>query len=162
MDKALDSGVAGQPGEPGRADMVDQLEGLPSGFLQNPDAIDQPLVAGKKGRQQLGVVQGDVQEGDLTDLAHRLQEFGGLGIAAADCDPVAAFGEPADNVAADKAGPAEHGDPLILHPVPATFAPPPRRNARSPVTPSIAPPADCRKPAHRDRTASLPPGTATG
>src|SRR6266576_2009124 len=98
--------------------MVRQLEGLRTAFAQDPDAVDQRVVAGEEGRQQPLVADRNVQRRDLSNIAHRLEELRLLGIAAADGDDLAAGGEPLDDVAADKAGPAEHRGSAISHGLP--------------------------------------------
>ena len=98
--------------------MVRQLEGLRPFFAQDPDAVDQRVVAGEEGRQQPLVADRNVQWGDLSDVAHRLEELCFLGVAAADGDDLAARGEPLDNVPADEARPAEHRGAAISHGLP--------------------------------------------
>ena len=95
--------------------MMHPLEALRATFLQNANAIDQGIVAGKKSGQQLLVVNGEVQHRDLPDIAQRQKKFGFLGTAAADGDHIAPRGKPLNNVAADEARPAQHRGPAISH-----------------------------------------------
>ncbi len=98
--------------------MVRQLESLRPAFAQDPDAVDQRVVAGEEGRQQPLVADRNVQGDDLSDIAHRLEELRFLGVTAADGDDLAAGGEPLDNISADKARPAEHRGAAISHGLP--------------------------------------------
>ncbi len=123
MDKALDAGLAGEPGEPGRAGVVNPLKSLRPALAQDADAIDQRLVAGEERGQQPLVVDRDVQDRDLPDIAERHQKLGFLGMAAADRDHVAARGKPLDDVAADEARPAEHRGSAISHMTPCCAPP---------------------------------------
>src|SRR5438132_5587905 len=98
--------------------MVRHLEGLRAALAQDADAVDERIVAGEEDRQQPLVADRNVQGCDLPDIAHRLEELRFLGIAAADGNDLAAGGEALDNVAADKARPAEHRGPAISHGLP--------------------------------------------
>ena len=124
VHEALDPGVAGQPGEPGGSGMMHELESLRPAFTQDADAVDERRIAGEEGRQQRRIADRDIQGRDLPDIAHRLQELGVLGVAAADGDHLAACGEPPDHVPADEARPAEHGGSAISHGSPVACSPP--------------------------------------
>ena len=50
VDKALGAGLARQPSEARRSDMVYHLETLRPAFMQNAGAVDQRIVAGDEGR----------------------------------------------------------------------------------------------------------------
>src|SRR6516165_555325 len=123
MNKTLYPGLTGEAGKPRRATVMYQVEGLRPLFLQYAGAIDERIVAGEKGGQQLLVADRNVQRHDLPDIAQRLQELGLLGVAAADRNHIAASGESLDDVAPDEARAAEHRGPARSHVV-SPWAPP--------------------------------------
>src|SRR5205807_974600 len=61
------------------------------------------------------VIDHDIERLDLSDIAHGPQELCRFGVAAADRDHVAASGQPLDDIAADKPGPAEHRGATTSH-----------------------------------------------
>src|SRR4029077_2936334 len=69
MDEPRYPGLAGQAGQPGRCGMMHQIEALAAAFAQDADAIDDRVVAGDKSRQQPLVVDRDVDQADLPDIA---------------------------------------------------------------------------------------------
>jgi hypothetical protein len=115
MYKAIHSGLASAARKPGRTGVVNQLEGLSSGFLQDADAVDQRIVAGEKGWQHRLVADPNIQRYDLPDITERLKVLSRLGIAAADGDDFAAGSEPLDDISADEARPTEYRSPPISH-----------------------------------------------
>ena len=55
------------------------------------------------------VAQVRLDEGDLADIAERLQEAGEIGTAHGDADAIAALGERPDDMPPTKPRPSEHG-----------------------------------------------------
>ena len=115
MDKAVDPGFSGDPRQPRRAEIMRPLEGLPAGLGENADAIDDRIAAGEERRQQPLVVDRDIDGCDLADQPKCHQEPRAFGIAAADRHDITASGEPLDDIAADKARPAEHRGSATSH-----------------------------------------------
>ena len=113
MDKALRSRLTRQTGEPRRRGMVQPVEALRAALAQDPDAIDDRVVAGEEGGQQSLVFDRDIEQPDLPDIALQLEELGRGGVAAADRQHVAALGQPLDDIAPDKPRPAEDRHPVI-------------------------------------------------
>src|SRR6185312_7825160 len=84
-------------------------------LVQDADAIDQRILAGKEGRQPHLVVDGDVDEADLADIALELEKLGVRRMPAADGENLAALGQVLDDIAADEPGSAENRDLVRLH-----------------------------------------------
>src|SRR5205814_1514492 len=114
MNKPRGPGLARQTGEAGRRGVVHHIEALAAALAQDPDAIDHRVIAGENRLQQLLVVDTDVEETDLADIALELQEFGGAGVAGGDGQNNPAFREPLDDVAPDEPRPAEDR-PSVTH-----------------------------------------------
>jgi hypothetical protein len=84
-------------------------KGLPSAFLQDADEVHDGVCALGGTPDRLGIAQVRLDEIDLADDAERLEEQGEVRPAHRNPDPVAPFRESPDDVAAEKAGAAEHG-----------------------------------------------------
>src|SRR5207237_5393022 len=112
-NEALDPGLARQAGKTSRRGVVHPVEALRTALLQDADAVDHGVVAGEERRQQSLVVDRDVEEPDLADIALQFQELGGGGVARADGDDIAALGQPLDGVASDEPRSAEDRHPVF-------------------------------------------------
>src|SRR5487761_1131990 len=95
--------------------MMEKIEPLRAAFVEDAGAIHQRIIAGEKVGQQRRVADRQVDDRDLADIAHRLEEFGLLGVAAADDDDIALRRQTLDDVAADEARSAEHRGAAISH-----------------------------------------------
>ncbi len=115
MDESFDPGFARDPCQPRRPKMMHPLEGLPTALGEDADAVDHRFAASNKSRQQLFIINREIDCRDLPDQAERHQEPGALRIAAADRDHVAASGKPLNDIAADKARPAKHRGSATSH-----------------------------------------------
>ncbi len=91
------------------------LEALRAAFVEDADEVDDRVVVGDEGGQQPLVVDRQVDEPDLADIALQLEEFGGSGVAPADGQDVAALGQPLDHIAPDEPGAAEDRHPMLFH-----------------------------------------------
>jgi len=92
------------------AKLLNRLEGIAAGFVQNADAVHDKVGSVDGTVDGVAVAQVCLNEGDLADIAERLQEAGEIRAANGDADAIAALCEFTDDVPADEAGPSEHGN----------------------------------------------------
>ena len=85
--------------------MMDQVEFLRAALGEDANAVDEGVLASEEGRQQRLVVDADIDEPDLADIAFELEEFGVCRMAAAHGENLAAPGQMLDDIAADEPGP---------------------------------------------------------
>ena len=110
MDEVGDAGLGGGAGDGARAEDVQGLEILPVALIEHRDQVDHGLGALQRGGDGGRIAHIGLHRMDLADAAERLQVEGEIGAAGGDADAPAIAGERANHMAADKAGPAEHGD----------------------------------------------------
>src|SRR6516165_2290205 len=109
MDEMLDAGRPGEAPEPRRTLAVDRLEALLAALMQDADEVDDRIDPGERLPDARLVGEARADEGDLADIAHRLQHARPLGVAHDRADHGAARGEVLHDVAADEPGGADHG-----------------------------------------------------
>src|SRR5712691_4730720 len=110
-----DPGPARQPRGARRPDMMHPVEALPAAFVQNADEVDDGVIVRDESRQQRLVVDSDVDEPNLANIALQFEEFGGSGAAPADGQHIAALGQPLDDIAPDEPVPAEDRRAMLIH-----------------------------------------------
>ncbi len=85
-----------------------RIEALAAVLEQDADQIDDDIGVVHRRRDRIRITQIGLHGVDLADAAHRLQMEGEIGAAHRDADAVAAVGERAHHVAAEKTRTAEY------------------------------------------------------
>ena len=92
---------------------LEGVEALAAGLLQDAHQIDHVIRPGDRMGDRILVAQIGMDRRDLPDLAEG-EEVREVRLPGRHQDPVAALGESADHIAAEKARSAEDGDGLLL------------------------------------------------
>ena len=96
-----------------RAERLHRVEALPPALVQNPDQIDHDIGVARGRFDRAAVAHIGLHRVDLPDPPERLQMAGEFGPTHGDANPVAALGQRAHQMAAEKARAAEDGDELL-------------------------------------------------
>ena len=88
---------------------LNRLEGVLAAFSQKTDAVDDVIGAFNRRLDRVRVTQIGLNEGNLADIAERLQEQRQIRTTADHADAITALGKRPDHIAANKAGTADHG-----------------------------------------------------
>src|SRR5690348_2963317 len=105
----------GKASKPSGSLDMEQLEALPAALIEDADRGHHRARPLHRGGQDLFVAEAAIDERDLTDIAHRLQELRLARMTADHGDNGAALGQPLHDVAADEPRPADHADTAIAH-----------------------------------------------
>ena len=109
MDHARAESGGGERGAFRAAGMHD-VETLRAALIQDADEVDDDARSAHRGFDRARIAHIGLHGMDLADAAERLQEIGQFGPAHRNADAVAALGQRAHDMAAEKAGAAENGD----------------------------------------------------
>ena len=96
------------------AEALHGVEALPAALEQDAGEVDHHVGVARRRLDRRGVPHVSLHRVDLADPAERLQMAGEVGPAHRDADAVMALGQRADQMAAEEARAAEHGDQLVV------------------------------------------------
>ncbi|MGZ2382940.1 hypothetical protein ACVIDN_004303 [Rhizobium brockwellii] len=92
------------------AEFLHGVESVAAGLVQNADAVDDVARPVDGAVDRAAIAQVRLDEGNLADIAERLQEASEIGTSHGDADVITALGQRPNHVSAHEARPSEHGD----------------------------------------------------
>ena len=95
------------------AEALHGVEALAAALEQDAGEVDHHVGVARRGLDRPRIAHVGLHRMDLADPAERLQMAGEVGPAHRDADAVVPFGQRADQMAAEEARAAEHGDQLV-------------------------------------------------